>query len=122
MIAQNLLRISVVIAVLGMAGGIVMGMAQDFQLAPAHAHLNLVGYVTLFLAGLYYQVFPAAARTALAKVHAWVAVVGGLAFPISLAVVLFYGDRFVPLVVIGSLIAFVGMILFAAVVFRTAAA
>src|SRR5438876_12244763 len=118
MITRNLLRISVTIAVAGMGWGIAMGVAQDFQLAPAHAHLNLVGYVSLFLAGIYYQVFPAAARTGLARIHAWVAVVGGLAFPLALAVVLRYGEEFTPLVIVGSFIAFIGMILFATVVFR----
>ena len=31
----------------GMAFGIFMGIKQDFMLAPAHAHLNLLGFVTM---------------------------------------------------------------------------
>ena len=42
-------------ALAGMALGIRMGMAQDFALAPVHAHLNLLGWVTMSLFGLYYR-------------------------------------------------------------------
>ncbi|MEN3376701.1 MAG: hypothetical protein V7604_2056, partial [Hyphomicrobiales bacterium] len=38
-----LFRVSVTLALVGMAAGIVMGIRQDFSLAPAHAHLNLLG-------------------------------------------------------------------------------
>ena len=36
----------------GMALGISMGITQDFTLSPAHAHLNLLGWVTMALYGL----------------------------------------------------------------------
>jgi hypothetical protein len=36
-----------------MSGGILMAIAQDFTLAPAHAHLNLLGWVTMALYGLF---------------------------------------------------------------------
>jgi hypothetical protein len=39
----------------GMAMGIYMGTAQDFTLAPAHAHLILLGWVTMAIYGLYYR-------------------------------------------------------------------
>ncbi|HEX9586867.1 MAG TPA: hypothetical protein VGA15_03890 [Bradyrhizobium sp.] len=35
----------------GMLAGIAMGIQQNFALGPAHAHLNLVGGVLLFLFG-----------------------------------------------------------------------
>ena len=47
----------------GMLAGIAMGIEQNFTLAPAHAHLNLVGGVLLFLFGLYYRLIPAAGKT-----------------------------------------------------------
>ncbi|HET7847961.1 MAG TPA: hypothetical protein VFL51_02765 [Pseudolabrys sp.] len=118
MLARNLLRVSVVLILIGMAGGIGMGIAQDFRLAPAHAHLNLVGFVALFLAGLYYNAAPHAAATALAKIHAWTAVIGAIVFPIGIGVVAIKGEQFVVLPIVGSLIVFVGMALFAWIVFR----
>ena len=60
MISSLLLRVSAVLLLCGMVFGITMGIRQDFTLAPAHAHLNLIGFVLMFLAGLYYRVVPAA--------------------------------------------------------------
>jgi hypothetical protein len=119
MLASNLLRVSVVLIVIGMVLGIAMGIAQDFRLAPAHAHLNLVGYVALFLAGLYYQAVPKAAASALAT--AWIAVVGAVVFPLGIAAVLLGGPSYEVCAVIGALIALAGMVLFAIVVFRNGA-
>jgi hypothetical protein len=39
----------------GMSLGIWMGMHEDFTLAPVHAHINLLGWVTLALYGLYHR-------------------------------------------------------------------
>ncbi|HEY8003209.1 MAG TPA: hypothetical protein VIE16_03220 [Phenylobacterium sp.] len=40
----------------GMAWGIYMGSHQDFTMAPAHAHLNLVGWASLALMGTFYAI------------------------------------------------------------------
>jgi hypothetical protein len=115
-----LFRVSVTLALVGMAAGIVMGIRQDFSLAPAHAHLNLLGFVVLFLAALYYRVVPGAAATVLAKVHAATAIVGAIVFPTGIAGVLTYGhERFEPVVIIGALIVFSSMAQFAFIIFRT---
>jgi hypothetical protein len=37
----------------GMTLGFGMGVTQDFRLAPAHAHMNLLGWVSMFLYGLF---------------------------------------------------------------------
>ena len=60
----------------GMGWGIQMSITQDHSLAGAHAHLNLVGWVTLGFFGLYYHVTPTASETALAKLHLAVALLG----------------------------------------------
>jgi hypothetical protein len=118
MLAANLLRVSVVIILVGMVMGLGMGMAQDFTLAPAHAHLNLVGFVCLFLAGLYYQAVPEAAASALATWQASIAVIGAIVFPIGIAIVALKGMGYVVFPIVGSLIALLGMLLFAIIVFR----
>jgi hypothetical protein len=46
----------------GMGLGIVMGISQDFSLAPVHAHINLLGWVSMMLYGLYYRGSPHARR------------------------------------------------------------
>ena len=43
----------VVYVCLGMIFGSQMAASDDFTFAPAHAHLNLVGWVTMALFGIY---------------------------------------------------------------------
>ena len=42
-------RAAVLLVVAGMIWGIVMAISQDHSTFPAHAHLNLLGWVSLFL-------------------------------------------------------------------------
>lgn len=88
--------IGVVVLLVGMRAGIAMGIQQDF--APAHAHLDLVGGVLLFLFGLYYL------------------------FPAGVAVVVLKGTSFIAAPVVGSLMAVAAMALFVVIVFRTSRA
>lgn len=122
MIYTLLLRASVVIGLVGLAMGIAMGIKQDFTLAPAQAHLNLLGFVMLFMAGLYYHAFPQAAATRFAKVQAAIAIIGAALFPAGIAAgQIGDHDRIVPIIVVGALTVFTGMLLFAWIVFRTPA-
>ena len=118
MLATNLLRVSVVLIIVSTVLGIGMGISQDFSLMSAHSHLNLLGFVALFLAALYYNAVPLAANIVLAKAHAWIAVVGAVIFPAGVAMVLLGGHHYELTPIIGSLIVLAGMVLFAWVVFR----
>jgi len=60
----------------GMIWGIQMSASGNHTLSGAHAHLNLVGWATMALFGIYYHLTPAAAEKALAKVHYMVALAG----------------------------------------------
>jgi len=118
---RSLFRFSVSSGLDGMGFGIFMGVTQDFMLAPAHAHLNLLGFVTMFLSALYYRAFPEAAAMRLAFYQSIVSMVGAVLFPIGITCVLLGGhDRFEPVVIAGALTVFLGMALFAVIVFRTA--
>ena len=118
---KALFRISITLGFVGMCLGIVMGIRQDFVLAPAHAHLNLLGFVVMFLAAMYYRMVPEAAETRLARCHAVVSVFGAIVFPVGIACVLLGGhDRFEPIVVGGALAALLGMALFVIIIYRTA--
>jgi hypothetical protein len=102
--------------------GIAMGIREDFTLQPAHAHLNLLGGVLLFLFGLYYRLVPAAGSIALAKVQGWLHIIGGLLMPVGVAVVVTRGTAFIAIPIVGSLVMIGAMVLFAVIVFRTAQA
>jgi hypothetical protein len=119
MIDSRMMRAGVVFLIVGMIWGIEMGIRQDFSLAPAHAHFNLVGGVLLFVFGLYYRMVPAARDSALANWQSWLHIVGGVVFPVGVAVVIKKGEAFIVLPIIGSLIVLAGVSLFALIVFRT---
>jgi cbb3-type cytochrome oxidase subunit 1 len=65
------LKIAVVYLVIGGCVGLVMGIREDFTLAPVHAHIGLLGWASLALAGVIYHLYPAASTTLLARIHFW---------------------------------------------------
>ena len=115
-----LFRISVSIGLLGMLGGMLMGMAQNFLLAPAHAHFILLGFIVMFLSALYYRAVPEAAASKLAPIQAVVSIAGAFLFPIGICCVRL-GDRIVymPVLVAGWLVVMTGMSLFVVIVYRS---
>jgi hypothetical protein len=115
-----LFRISVSIGLAGMMGGMLMGMAQNFLLAPAHAHFILLGFIVMFLSALYYRTVPEAAASRLAPVQAVISVIGSFLFPIGICCVRL-GDRIVymPVLVAGWLVVMTGMMLFVVIVYRS---
>jgi hypothetical protein len=51
---------AIVFVLLGMAWGIEMSVRADFKMTPAHAHLNLIGFVIGAVFALYFVVTPQA--------------------------------------------------------------
>jgi len=105
----------------GISMGIFMGIAQDFTLAPAHAHLNLLGWVSMALYGLYHRSVERRSQRL-----AWLQVAcGALGFPMmagGLAMYLSTGSHApIPCIIAGSLFFLASMLLFAAVVLQDAA-
>jgi hypothetical protein len=95
----------------GMIWGVQMSVTQDHLLAPAHAHNNLIGFVTMTVYGFYYRLVPAAAAKRLALVHFWVALVGAVTFGPGIALVLMGGANL--LVQISTLFVLGAMLIFA---------
>jgi hypothetical protein len=122
MIGSMMMRAGVLILLAGMLAGIVMGIQQDFTLAAAHAHFNLVGGVLLFVFGLYYKLVPSAGNCGLAKLQGWLHIIGAILFPAGVAIVILKGASFIIAPVVGSLIVVAAMALFAVIVFRTSLA
>ena len=122
MIGSLMMGVATLLLLVGMLAGIAMGIQQDFTLAPAHAHLNLVGGVLLFVFGLYYRLMPAAGSTSLAKLQGSLHIVGAIVFPAGIALVLLKGTTFIAAPIVGSLIVVAATALFAVIVFRSARA
>ena len=102
----------------GMTLGFGMGVTQDFRLAPAHAHMNLLGWVSMFLYGLFYRCEPHAARGILPEVQFWLAAVGLAVMIPGLAHVLL-GYDLAPLAGLGAVLTIGSLLVFAAVMLRT---
>jgi hypothetical protein len=99
---------------IGMGFGIYMGATTDFTLAPAHAHLNLIGWVTMALYGTFYAVAKDASKR-LAWLTFWLNNVAiSVMFP-SLAMVLRGGEQspFVMPLVVSEFLVFGAMLCFA---------
>ncbi|SEO57460.1 hypothetical protein SAMN04490248_10739 [Salinihabitans flavidus] len=106
----------VLFAVLGMIWGIQMSATADHTLSPAHAHLNLLGFVVFALAGLYYHLVPRAAEGPLAKAHYVLALLGvGMIVP---GIVQAVHETSETLAKGGSFLTVLAMVLFLVIVLR----
>jgi hypothetical protein len=104
-------------AVCGLAGmvwGAAMGVAQDFEFAPAHAHLNLLGWVSLALMGAFYAGPGSAAPRAIAWTNWLLSTAGALAMPGAMAVLISGDRRAEPLIAAGAIAAVSGLAAFLA--------
>jgi hypothetical protein len=100
----------------GMVWGIQMAISGDHLLASAHAHLNLVGWVTLALMGIYYRLTPAANETRLAKIHAGCALLGVSVMVPGIAIVIQSGTP--AIAAGGAFLSFASMLIFITTIFR----
>jgi drug/metabolite transporter (DMT)-like permease len=117
-LANVLFRISVILGLCAFSLGFYMGARHDPTLIPAHAHLNLLGFVALFMTALYYRGAPQVAATRLAKWQAVISVLGAVGMPLGMAAVILGGEGFEPVVIVGTFIAYFGMVLLALVIFK----
>jgi hypothetical protein len=101
---------------IGMVWGIVMSATMDHSLAPAHAHLNLIGWVTMGLFGIYYHNVPQAAETHMAKFHFAIATLGLLLIVPGIVMALRQTGE--TLAKAGSALTLISMLIFIFTVFR----
>jgi hypothetical protein len=113
------LRVAVLYVLSGMGLGIFMAMAQDHSMMPAHAHINLVGWVSMALYALVYRAWPEAAEGGAAWTHFWLANIGTLTLVIGVSgIYAGYPESFEGVAGVGSILTLLSMLLFAAIVFR----
>jgi hypothetical protein len=104
---------------MGMLWGIHMAMAKDFALMPAHAHLNLVGWVTMSLFGTFYALTANTLSPRLAWANFVISGLGVIVMIPSLAIMLATGnDKIEPFVAIGSILTVIGLLVFGVSVVR----
>ncbi|TNE34513.1 MAG: cytochrome-c oxidase [Alphaproteobacteria bacterium] len=118
MLAERFIKSAVIYVIIGMALGVHMGMSQDHSQMPAHAHINLVGWVSMALMGLIYKTWPKTGEHRLAPLTFWLAHLGLIVMIAGVAMIYAGHAEFEPVAGIGSLITFANMLLFAFLVWR----
>lgn len=117
-ISDRFLQLGALFAVIGMGLGVWMGKSNDFTLAPLHAHINLLGWVSMLLYGLVYRAVPKAASGALPVIHFWIALISYLVMIPTLAGLLLGNKAMAAPLALASIGMLTGGLLFAAIVFR----
>jgi FtsH-binding integral membrane protein len=112
-------KAAVLFVLAGMAWGMQMAISQDHSAYPAHAHLNLLGWVSLFLIGLFYRLHPALERARLAFVQIWIWIVGVIVQAIGVGLVHTGNAKAEPAAAGGSLLVVAATLLFVWMVFRS---
>jgi cbb3-type cytochrome oxidase subunit 1 len=116
-LSTRLIHTAVAFFVLGVSLGIYMGLNQDFRFTHVHAHLNLLGWVALALAGLLYAAYPELEHGWLAHAHYWLHTVGLAVFMGGFAWSRATGDFHFVSVAGGASMVALGVLLFAINVF-----
>jgi hypothetical protein len=99
-----------------MIWGLQMSASEDHSMVGAHAHLNLVGWATMALFGIYYRLTPQAAQGWLPKVHAVLAI-GGVAVMVTGLYIVFSGGA-PGAAIAGGMMSFASMLVFLFTVVR----
>ena len=104
----------------GMLLGMHMGATNNMTLALAHAHINLVGWVTMALYGTFYALTANTYSPRLAWINFFVSLIGAVIMVPSLILFLNAGNdpTYVPTRSVGEAIIALGAVIFAVSVFR----
>lgn len=87
-VSRAFLTIGAVYLLIGLLFGMYMGGSGDYDLAPVHAHINLLGFTLMSIFGLIYRVIPALAEGWMARAHLWLHQLGALVLLLGLYLML----------------------------------
>lgn len=116
-ISQLYFKTAIVFLIVGIMMGLQMSISGNHNVIGAHAHANLLGWVTMALFGTYFAFMTEKAQSRLAMIQYGVYAAGVVVMTPSLYFMLQGNPALEPLVAAGSLIAFAGVLLFAFIVF-----
>jgi cbb3-type cytochrome oxidase subunit 1 len=112
-----LIRISVIYLLIGTALGMYMSIVHDFALSSVHTHISLLGWTTMTLAGIIYQIFPNLVKSVLCKIQFTLFNVGLPIMMIGLVLYTSTSGGFVVVVSIGAALTSLAILLFTINVF-----
>jgi len=109
---------AVLFVIAGMIWGLQMAISNDHSRFPAHAHLNLLGWVSLFLFGIYYHLHPSLDRSRPALIQVWVWIAGTIVMAIGVGLVHTGREAGDPIAGVGAFIVLADMLLFGWLLYR----
>jgi hypothetical protein len=111
--------LGVVYLLLGMIWGAHMGASEDFTMVPAHAHLNLLGWVTMAIYGTFYALTHASLKPHLAWINFGLAALGVMLMIPFLALYLAgHEAKYIAGIVAGEIATMLSLLVFAVSVYR----
>ncbi|WP_108397331.1 hypothetical protein [Devosia submarina] len=116
-ISHLFFRTAVLFLIVGIGMGLQMAITQNHNVVGAHAHVNLLGWVTSAIFGGYYALNPARAEGRLPMIHYGIYTLGVVLMGLSLYLLLQGNTAMEPVVAVSSLITFAGVLIFAWTVF-----
>lgn len=108
----KLIKIAAVYFVLGVLLGMYMSISHSYDYASVHAHVNLLGWASLALAGVIYHLFPAAGESTIGKVHFWLHNIGLPIMMIGLALLMSGVESVEPVIAVGGVLVTLGVLAF----------
>jgi cbb3-type cytochrome oxidase subunit 1 len=116
-LARMYFKVAVVFFLIGILMGLQMSISGNHSVIGAHAHTNLLGWVTSAIFGAFYALNPAKAESRLASVQFWIYVCSvGVMVP-SLYIFYMGYSAIEPLLAVSSLTALGAVLIFAFIVF-----
>lgn len=115
--ARAWLRLAALYFAIGVIFGVVMGASGDHSLFPLHAHINLLGWVSMALFGLIGIVCPSVSIGRIATAQFWMHNVGVPVMLGALALKLKGSEAAEPVLGVASIIVGLSVVLFAWLVF-----
>lgn len=109
---------AVIVGLVGMSWGIYMAISQDHSTMPAHAHLNLLGWVSLFLFGIFYRLHPPLDTTRIALWQVCVWVIGTISLTVGVTMLHSGRSAGEPFAGVGAIVLLADMMLFGWLVLR----
>ena len=120
-LTHNFLIAAILYGLWGTLMGAWMVFAGESYLSQVHAHINLVGWVTLALFGVFYHVYPKVSELKLAAVHFWTANLSVLTLNIGLWLFFEQQGGFL-LIRTGTMLVLLSFLLFLLLMWRARAA
>lgn len=111
--ARRWIYVAAVYFSLALMLGLFMSVSADHSLRSVHAHLHLVGWLSMAMIGVVYHFFPRAGASLLAAVQFWMYQTG---LPLMMVALAFYLKGYqgvVPLLGLGSVLVLLSGCLFA---------